>query len=398
MKKILLLTDIPPCKNLTAGLVLDQLCRFLPHGSVACYAVVSPGLDATLSPDLDWIPVEYCKKPVEIGGRILPGRLGIISSLIYDSYGAFTTASRITKDVVAFGRKNGVDALWCVLQGKTMIRLARPVAKGLGVPLYTQVWDPPFWWLRDTRTDNVTKRLVLQEFDRVLRDSSGCAAASWAMAEQYHADYGTRAVPVIPSLDASMAMPPATRLHDNDELVIGLAGQIYSVDEWEALIAALDSVSWTICDRKVRIRLMGREAHLHADCSMRVEFLGWGSQAETIRLLSEADILYCPYWFDPDFENEARLSFPSKLTTYLAAGRPVLFHGPAYASPAGFLRDNNSGMCCHSLEKNVIIDAIKRMITESGEYGILAQNGSTAFLQHLTLESMQQSFEKFLGL
>src|SRR6266446_1772314 len=65
LMKILLLTDIPPCKNFTAGLVLDQLVRFLPPGSVACFAVVNPEVNARLSVDLNWIPVEYVKKPRE---------------------------------------------------------------------------------------------------------------------------------------------------------------------------------------------------------------------------------------------------------------------------------------------------------------------------------------------
>jgi len=396
MKRILLLTDIPPCKNLTAGLVLDQLCRFLPEGSVACFSVVNPAIEATISPDLDWIPVEYCKKPMENSGQIFPQPLGTLSSLSINAWHSLVTINSIAKKAVEFGRKHRVDAVWCVLQGQTMIRLALPVAKGLGVPLFTQVWDPPYWWLRENKVDALTSRSVLEQFSRVLQESTACAAASWAMAEQYRTDYSTRALPVIPSLASGLALPPATAVHEGNELIIGLAGQIYSVQEWNALIAALDSVNWKIAGREVRIRLLGRYANLYANGKMHIEFLGWASQAETIKLMSEADILYCPYWFDPVFESEARLSFPSKLTTYLAAGRPVLFHGPAYASPGRFLQDNKAGVCCNSLDKDEIINAIQLLVSDQELYRTLAMNGRSAFDKHLTLTSMKAQFYEFL--
>jgi len=396
MKKILLLTDIPPCKNLTAGLVLDQLCRLLPTDSIVCFAVVNPNLNATLTTDLEWIPIEYCIKPTEHSGHILPDKLGALSSLLVETYHSHVTINSIAKRAIAFGVRNGVDAVWCILQGQTMIRLALPVANGMGVPLFTQVWDPPYWWLRENKVDRLTARLVLKEFSKVLRESEGCASASWAMAAQYNSDFGTRTIPVIPSLDSSLAQPPATSLHEGKELIIGLAGQIYSVQEWNALIAALDSVDWKIANREIKIRLLGRTAHLNANGKMRIEFLGWSSQEETIQLMADTDILYCPYWFDPLFESEARLSFPSKLTTYLAAGRPVFFHGPSYASPGNFLQDNNAGICCNSLNADDIITCIISLIDSGNLYGELARNGSAAFYKYLTLESMKENFFRFL--
>jgi len=396
MKKYLLLTDIPPCKNLTAGLVLDQLCRFLPEDSIACFSVVNPLLKASLSPDLDWIPIEYAIKPKENAGRILPNRWGGFTSLFFETYNSLLSINSIADKAISFGKKYGAEAVWCVLEGQTLIRLARRVANGLNVPLLTQVWDPPYWWLRENRVDRLTRKLVLNEFSKTLQESTCCAAASWAMAEQYSKDYGIKTVPVIPSLGASIAKSPAPGMHDGKELIIGIAGQLYSDQEWDALVAALDSVDWRIVDRDVKIRLLGRNAYLNANGKMRIEFLGWCSQVDTIQLMSEADILYCPYWFDPEFEVEARLSFPSKLTTYLAAGRPVLFHGPSYASPGIFLQNNNAGIFCNTLDKDDIIACITRLINSDDLYSMLARNGSATFSKYLTLESMKENFFRFL--
>lgn len=394
--KILLLSDIPPCKDYTGGLFLDQLCRLLPEGSLACFATVNPHLHARLSPDLDWIPIEYYEKPNEMAGRPLPRQLGGISAFAQESYHTLVKNRKIVKRAVEFGRRFGADTIWCLLEGQTMMQTALPIAEGLGARLRTQVMDPPYFWLREHRLDRVSAARILRRFDQALRASVTCAAASWAMAEQYQLDYGTRAVPVVPGFDLKRALPPSTALGSGSEFSIGLAGQTYAIKEWQALIRALSSVDWRIHGRDVKIRLLGRETQLRTDSRMRVEFLGWNSQAETLRILSETDVLYCPYWFDPKFEVDARLCFPAKLTTYFAAGRPVLFHGPEYASPARFLCENDAGSLCHSLEPSEIIAALDRLASDADYYARLTLNGRAALESHLSLASLRRNFARFL--
>jgi glycosyltransferase involved in cell wall biosynthesis len=392
---VLLLTDIPPCRSLTAGLVLDQLVRFLPKGSVSSFCVVSPVYNARLSEDLDWIPVAYRKKPYEHWAG-LPKQLQKSASLFFESYNSLIATKKIAKEVASFGKKFNVDLLWCVLQGQTMIRLAVPAAKALGVPLHTQVWDPPGWWLRANGVDPYSTRRILEDFDAAVSYSRVTATASWAMADYYKHRYGVHTTPFIPGIDISYALSPARDIHTHEKIIIALAGQIYATDSWNGLIRALDSVGWQINGRKVVIRLLGRNITVTTDRMMNIEFLGWHDQVQTLQLLAEADILYCPYWFDPTFADEAKLSFPSKLTTYLAAGRPVLFHGPDYASPAKFLVENKAGLCCHSLAEKDIIDAIQLLAQNSHLYGDVTINGRKAFEKYLTLDNLILSFANFL--
>jgi glycosyltransferase involved in cell wall biosynthesis len=393
--KILLLTDIPPCTNFTAGIVLDQLCSFLPKGSLACYTVAEKGLDPLIPSEYSSVAFARSQKPRE-NWRGFPGRAGSLASLAMDIYTRRMVITKLVKDIVKFGQEFGAGTLWCVLQGQTMIRLALPVSCGMGVSLRTNVWDPPGWWLRHRGVDRITRKRVLLDFERVLRASATCGAASLDMAAEYQNRFGTNTVAFLPSLSANLSQTPASRMHDCGDYVIGMAGQIYATAEWKALIAALDSVNWSILGRAVKITLMGRSLSLYVNGKSRVEFLGWRSQEETIQILSEADVLYCPYWFDPLFETEARLSFPSKLTAYLAAGRPVLFHGPRYASPARFLEEYRAGVCCHSLAPHDIIQKLSLLASDEQLYAQVTQNGRTAFEKNLTLSNLRHSFAKFL--
>lgn len=393
--KVVLLTDVPPSRNFTAGIVLDQLCSFLPQGSLACFAVVEKSLDPIIPPELSWMPYQRRDKPRESWWR-LPGHLGALTSLVMETYTHQVDVARLAREAIAFGKDFGAEAVWCVLQGQTMIRLARPVAQGLGVPLLTQVWDPPGWWLRARKVDRFSSAGVLDEFGRALRASTRCGTASWAMAEAYQHDYGVCTVPFLPSLDARLALEPGVRLRSDHEIIIGMAGQLYADTEWNALLNALDVLGWKLCGRDVRVRLLGRWAGIGASGKMHVEFLGWRPQDETVSLMAEADILFCPYWFDPAFETEARLSFPSKLTTYLAAGRPVLFFGPPYASPARFLNEHEAGLCCTALDRDTLIAHLERLVTDTELYTRLANNGRQAFDQFFGLKALNRSFLEFI--
>lgn len=394
--RTLLLTGMPPCTNYTAGIVLQQLCSFLPKGSCVCFAVVGRSMQPEACADPAAASIKTVVRPRERWRRI-PGPLGGAASFAMESATALTRVKAIQRGAIRFGKEHEADRVWCILEGQTLIRLGLPVARGLGVPLYTQIWDPPGWWMRHNRVDRITSWTIREAFKRALQESEACAAASWAMANAYSKRYGIRAVPVLPGLPRDLARNPATAPHDRGEVVIAVAGQIYATREWEALLAALDLASWTLASRRVRVIVLGPYLSLRAQAPASVHYLGWHTQPETIGLLSEADLLYCPYWFDEAFEEEARLSFPSKLTSYLASGRPVFFHGPEYSSPAVFLRQQGAAFLCHSLEPSVIRAQLDVILSDVGEYAVVAHRGRVAFDAELTAARMRARFNEFLG-
>ena len=390
--KILLLTDIPPSKDYTAGIVLNQLVRFLPGDTVVCYCVHNARLKVRLSPDLDF-PVAYDIKPRENWNFL--GPVGTLSSSIVEGYYETIGLRKLTKNVVRFGKTHGVDRLWGVLQGQTMIRLATRAAGDLQVPLLTQIWDPPHWWLRANRVDPCTSSRVIRQFGEAVRKSRCCATASVPMAEDYRKRYGTKTIAFLPSLGSQEALPPSVAPHCDDEFTIGIAGQIYARDAWSALLHALAEHDWNVQGRNIRIQHIGNPIPVEKDFTDRITLCGWKSQEETIRLLSGTDLTYCPYWFDPVFENEARMSFPSKLTTYYASGRPVLFHGPPYAAPARFIETTQSGICCYSLDHHSVISSLAHIIENPRHYGELTARGREVFLRYLTLDTLKQNFIDF---
>lgn len=399
MSKTLLITDIPPCKNYTAGLVLDQLVRFLPKGSVSCFAVVNKDIsDARLTPDLDWLKIHYVDKPLESSGTRVPGAFGEVYSFIYECYVAQCEIGKIIDHAVDFGREFGVEKIWCVLQGQTMVRIARPTAERLGVPIYVQIWDPFEWWLRAHKVNRLTSSRLLEEFDNVMMSAKASFAASWVMADEFRNKYGIRAVDFMPSLPAEFAFSPECDLNSESELVIAMAGQLYAREEWDALLRALRQMSWRVGSRAIRIVLLGSHSGLVIPewASAHITKTGWLSQYEVVKTCNSADILYCPYWFNKEYEREARLSFPSKLTSYFASGRPVMFHGPEYASPSLFLSKYDAGYACHSLEEDKIVDCIQLIASDKNKYAEVSKNACLQFKEFMTEKTMKERLFEFL--
>ncbi len=397
LPKVLLVTPAPPNTALTGALMLHEMFKNLPKENLSCYAVMNRELDPAIHEYWYGIDYHFRHKPNEAKSRSLPGLAGDIEVFLKEEYSRCTSVKKIAQDVIAFARKTGVEKIWCVLEGQTLIRIAKHLQDELALPMVSQVWDPPTWWMRDNQVDAWSQRKVLDTFAEVLAKSTAVATASFAMADEYKHLYGCNAMPVMPGVSTDWLAAPAQQPHGSDKLIIGFAGQVYADAEWTKLLKVLDDNNWTVNGRQVVIHAFGRSLNLYRRSFANIRYFGWRTQQESIEMLSQCDVLFCPYWFSSTFENEAKLSFPSKLSTYFAAGRPVLFFGPQYASPGRFIQEHNAGIAVTDNSETALLSALEELIKDEKKYAECASNAQAALLQHLSSETMQQQFLKCLN-
>ncbi len=85
--------------------------------------------------------------------------------------------------------------------------------------------------------------------------------------------------------------------------------------------------------RPVTLTLLGAEADARSIPELQAyEFIRaepWIDSASCQRRLEEADLLYLPLSLRPKLERIADLAMPTKISEYLAANRPIIFHVPA---------------------------------------------------------------------
>jgi len=376
------------------------MVRFVPRDGICCFAVVNPILDIRTTPEFANIPTRICAKPNEnwswLPQRRIIRKLSSVIAFAGESFTEKTSVRSLVDKAVAFGREQKVDRVWVVLQGQTTIRMAQAVADKLGVPLHTHVWDPFSWWAKANCIDGITARRVQSTFDEAIRSSRCVATASEPMAELYRDRFKVEAVPVISSHSQSMAQTPDITDHGRGPIIIGMAGQFYAAGEWLQLMRAMRASKWTIAGRPVRIVVMGPQRPPGA-LDSHVSFLGWKTQPDAAFILSQCNILYCPYPFDPAMKEVSQFSFPSKLVLYLAAGRPIVFHGPAYSSPAHYIKSRQCGLIADRMIASAIYNELERLVQNADAYRTMAFNAQSAFRDDFTLESMERSFNAFIG-
>lgn len=399
MQKILLLTDVPPCKNYSGAMLTCDMISQLPKGSVECYVVLNPELDFLKdSNTLCDVPMTFTKKPRERAVLLSFSRLKIlfyILNYLRELYTEMITVRKIEKEIIEFAEGKKFIKVWCILQGQTMIRLASNLLNKLKFPLHVQVWDHPEWWLKANNADPLTKKKVVLLYNHLIKECKVLGTASYEMSRMYNKIQPNN-IPLVASLNAGVIQFGYEGKNNDSVIRIGVAGQLYANQEWNGLLDALDLMNWKANNKTVFVRYIGYCVLSTGHRKVNIEFLGYRSQKETIQLLSECDILYCPYFFDKQYDIIARTSFPSKLTTYLAAGKPVLFHGPSYASPAIFLKDNNAALICDTLDASEVAAILRRLLVNQEQHDAMVINGHKAFMNHLTLDKLKNATNYFL--
>ena len=403
--RLLLLTGTTPGSPGVGGIFLHDLCISYPRESICCFTIAPLDHCATAK-DLDWLPMDSAPLLAArdfrawdfLGDRA--SRLLARRSVPYVNImnvNVMNTPALVAR-AVEFGREHRVDMVWTVLNSPALFSFARRVATELGSRLVVTVWDPPERLMTDQAIDRLTSRVLLHEFGRALSQSTRCGVASEGMAEAYKGEYRVDPVVLIHGAHPDQRRPPGTQLTGQGQFVIGLAGSLYASREWQALLSALSKADWRLEGRDVTVRVLGGGVSVSARTKTRIEYLGWRSFQETVELISHVDVAYLPYWFDKAYSLSVRLCFPNKMTAYLAAGRPVLFHGPEDSSAARFIRRYPVGLCCHSLKESEIIDSLTRFIRDKELYASCARASQVALDEELDLRVFRRRFAKLIGI
>ncbi len=392
-----MLTDCPPNKHYSGSLMTVSLLNLLLTYNFCCYVVVDPKLDYK----------EFDETIYNIPKRI-HNKTKETNVSLFDYYlNKFINLPKIAKDIIKFAKQNQIDCIWSILQGQNIVCLTDILIKKSGLPVKVQIWDSFEWWLRVRKIKPVLQKKYLEIFDQVILGADAIATASDNMVAEYRKKYHRDSQAILSFLDNKSYdnLSQNTFLND-DVLLIGFCGQLYAKNNFLSLFNALNQINWQVGNKKIKLRLMTYIKNINDLRSYfdnidikdeNVELLGWVKTNEVIKLLSECDLLYCPFWFDEEFKLEAETSFPSKLTTYLAVNRPILMHAPEYSSPYSFLKKYNAALFCKYLSTGSLAATMEQL---NNKYLIsqIMENANNAFKENLVPSVTKKKMEKFLSI
>jgi glycosyltransferase involved in cell wall biosynthesis len=396
--RLLLVTGIPPGSGCVGEIILRDICRFYQQGHICCFAVTGKNFLYNPEPDLDWLETRIRLQRHEFAYRPLNGRLGSIialsvSKLLFKPY-----VKKLVDDAVNFGLENRIEKVWMVLDAATIIAMGPDIAQRLGVPLISLVWDPPDYLLKNRRMDHLTRSKLLKCFGNTLRQSERVAVVSENMKEEYTREFGCETLILRHGLPQENRKGAVDRPTSQSVFVLGFAGALYAYSAWQGLMNALESINWNLNGRKIVMRMLGSDFRFKSKSKANIQYLGWRSTSETAEILADCDLNYLPHPFEPFLQDFASYSFPTKLSTYVATGRPVFIHAPKYSSLSSFYKDNPIGICCNSLDPVEIVAELDKLVGNQDLYTHAAHQATDVARTEFNMELFYRRFKEFVGI
>lgn len=395
-QRILLLTGTAPIPHGVGGILLHDLAGFLPKGTLAVAHVVdAAGGGRSVTPNGDpmlTLSVPYQPRPVSRWGK--PGRL---LDWLRMTQSNRNNVKQGVRECVVYAKTQRVDAVWAVLDTPASIAMAAPVAEALGLPLRVLVWDDIEHNVGYFGLDRFTANASRRSFQQAIRRADSLAVIGETMQAEYQRRYGKRGVIVRHGADeaAFEGVKPTA----DGPIRIGFAGSVSARSAFQCLLGALDRLDWAIAGRAITLVLMGQRFDLRSDLPRRIECLGYQRSIEDVLgVLSGCTINYLPQPFEASWRPFSELSFPSKLTTYLAAGAPILLHAPSHASLPAFFAQHPFGALCDVLDADTLAQSLQRLCFDDALRVAAQTAGSRALAEDFSVARFRASFAEFIGL
>lgn len=395
-RRLLLLTGTAPVPNGVGGIVLHDLAGFLPAGTLSVAHVAEAG-KAGLSQTPGGDPMLTLSMPLQRRPASRWGRPGRALDWLRMTLANRRRVAHGIRDCVAWAKAQKVDAVWAVLDSPASIALAAPVAEALDLPLRVTVWDDIEHNVGYFGLDRFTANASRRSFQQAVRRADSLAVIGETMQAEYQRRYGKRGVIVRHGLDTAaveVVMPPA-----DGPIRIGFAGSVSARSAFKCLLEALDTLGWAIDGREVTLVLMGQRFDLWSNVPRRIECLGYQRSVEDVLgILAGCTINYLPQPFEASWRPFSELSFPSKLTTYLAAGAPILLHAPPYASLPAFFAQHPFGALCDVLDAGALAQSLQRLCVDEALRTAARTAATRALAEDFSVARFRASFAEFIGL
>jgi len=392
--KTLLVTMTPPGARNVGEIVLRDLCALLPAGSISVFSA------GPYAPDSNQYPHVMYSGFEERAWRPLAGRAGGLLNWLRTNVVFSRQVKKLAAAAVEYGQQQDVEQVWIVLNSLSLIGAAKEIADGLDVPLRTLVWDPPEYLAIRKGWDRFSCGWLLQRFGQALRHSEKVMVVSQAMMDAYQKRYQTPCVIVRHAVNVEGELDLPSLGGERDPLRIGFFGTLYDPSQMNHLLRALHELKWSVRERPVTLRVLCDKLNIRGiDFPCKVEFLGRrDTDEEALHLLRDCHLNYLPVPFLEAWEQFARQSFPTKLSAYLAAGRPVLVHGPEYASSIRFVRENGCGAAVSSQAVSELAAQIQWILGSPEVYQKICEKGQLAYREHFSHPVMKKNFFSFMDL
>jgi hypothetical protein len=276
--------------------------------------------------------------------------------------------SRSLRHVVSELAAQESSRYWIVGHNEGIVVAGALARAGARVHLTIQD-DVPDGMLARSRRYRALAPFVRPRYEGVLRTVASIDVTSDGMQSYYRDRLGLSSVVVHPYV--SQLPPENKRPTSAPEIRIGHIGSLYAAESWRALLEALRMVAKErgVPAKMTMIGLAGKFRSAAAGFEDLVEFVDDLPEAAAVERLRSAQVLYAMYPFDDRSDVFRRTSLPTKITTYLRSGRPILAHSPPHSTLVDIVERYGLGLTCSSTVPSAIASVLGRVLDLSPDSG-----------------------------
>lgn len=280
------------------------------------------------------------------------------------------------------------DLILISLYSQSSIRIASNLLFSSKSKVITLLWDDFRWWGMSAKISSKVMGHLLDSQLKIVQSSSHVIVPSSEMASQLVDKTSAEVIVLYPVFEG-------TKLKDNRSvmvrtgIVIGFAGQTYSSTEIKLASSALDLLTEKYPSLTFELRIFSKDEKFSRELNCR--YMGYKSKSELHYGLSSCDLLLLPSPREAWFREIIRGSFPSKLSNYAAARRPVLYLGPLDSSVARFLSLRQYPMMIDTASAHTIAHYIEEFMLSEALKESCLQISESIFDEHFSSEAFRKS-------
>lgn len=255
-------------------------------------------------------------------GRISPARRSIFLDSTW-------FARSLASEILEMAKARQALGLWVVMHGAA-VGVAAHLARDGQLPMHLTVHDDPTAYIMRSRRNFMLAPLVERDFAFSLKHARSIDVVCEGMARRYQSRYGVECVIVHRGIDKAVE-PGIAYDKSMLGLSIGILGNTYSYQQLPILCQAMIEASSSIgIPGRVVVVGKGFGERLRSQFSklLDIEVTGHLNETKAIERLRECFLLYLNYPFSRQARILRQTSFPTKLSTYVMASRPILMHVP----------------------------------------------------------------------
>jgi hypothetical protein len=283
------------------------------------------------------------------------------------------------------------DLVLISLYSQSSIRIAKSLLFRPKSKVVTLLWDDFRWWGMSSKVPSEVMTYLLDAQMKILRSSSHVIVPSTEMALKLVHETKAEVIVLHPVfVEAKLKQNSSAMVRTG--IVIGFAGQTYSSTEIRLVANALGLLTEKYPNLAFELRVYSKDEKFSREINCR--YMGYRNKSELHYGLSSCDLLLLPFPREAWFSEIIRGSFPSKLSNYAAARRPVFYLGPLDSSVARFLSLKQYPMMIDTVSAHTIAHYIEEFMLSKALKESCTRIIESIYDEHFSSEAFHKSLTR----